>query len=112
MNLWDFVKIFLVLILLAGLLYSMLFLLKKYIYASEGKNPKLLNIKILSTQLLMPKKFVSVVKILDKVYILGVSDQSISLIDKLNKDEVQMENLESVSSVNFFDYLKKGLNRK
>lgn len=112
MNLWDFVKIFLVLLLLAGLLYAMLYLLKKYVYASEGKNPKLLNIKVLSTQLIMPKKFISVVKIMDKVYVLGVSDQSISLVDKLTKDEVNLKDLEEASTVNFLDYFKKGMNKK
>lgn len=112
MNAWDIIKIFLVLILLAGLLYSMLYLFKKYIYASEGKNPKLLNIKVLSTQLIMPKKFVSVVKVLDNVYVLGISDQSISLVDKLNKNEINLAEIEEASSANFLDYFKKGLIKK
>jgi len=60
----------------------------------------------------MPKKFISVVKIMDKVYVLGVSDQSISLVDKLNKDEVNLKDIEEASTVNFLDYFKKGMNKK
>ena len=45
---------------------------------------------------ILPKKFVSVVKFNDTVYLLGVSDQSVNLIDKLDSNSlVEAEETES-----------------
>ena len=114
MNLWDFVKIFFVLLLLAGLLYFMLHLLKKYFYSTESKHPKLINIKVLTNQILMPKKFLSIVKVQDKFYILGISEQSVTLIDKFEDQDLKLklETSDSHSTNNFLDYFKKSLNKK
>ncbi|MCX6151036.1 MAG: flagellar biosynthetic protein FliO [Ignavibacteriales bacterium] len=114
MNLWDFIKIFLVLIMLAGLMYFMLHLLKKYFYSVESKHPKLISIKVLANQMLMPKKFLSIVKVQDKFYLLGISDQSVNLIDKFEDPELKLK-LEAgsvPSTVNFLDYFKKSLDKK
>jgi flagellar protein FliO/FliZ len=114
MNTWDFVKIFLVLILLVGLLYFTLILIKKYFYRTESKHPKLINIRILASQILMPKKFLSVVKIQDKFYILGISEHSVNLIDKFEDQDLnlRLEQGNSNSMVNFLDYFKKSLGKK
>jgi flagellar protein FliO/FliZ len=113
MNVWDFVKIFLVLLLLVGLLYFTLILIKKYFYRTEGKHPKLINIKVLASQILMPKKFLSVVKIQDKFYILGISEHSVTLIDKFEDNELRLklESNKSNSMVSFLDYFKKSMGK-
>jgi len=114
MNIWDFVKIFLVLLLLVGLLYITLILVKKYFYRSEGKHPRLINIKVVANQILMPKKFLSVVKIQDKFYILGISEHSVNLIDKFEDEELilKLESGNNSSMVSFIDYFKKSLGKK
>jgi flagellar protein FliO/FliZ len=92
----------------------MLSLLKKYFYSSEGKHPKLISIKVLANQILMPKKFLSVVKVRDKFYILGISDQSVTLIDKFEDQDLTLK-LESSTihpAANFLEYFKKSLDKK
>lgn len=114
MSFFDVVKIFFVLILLVGLLYVILFLMKKYLYLGNPKSGKIFNIKILATQMLMPKKYVSLVKIYNKVYLLGVSEQSISLLDKIENLDPDFEKINEEINVNpsFYDYFKKNLIKK
>ena len=47
-------------------------------------------INILSTQAILPKKYVSVVQFNDTVYLFGVSDQSVNLIDKFDSDYLEI----------------------
>ncbi len=112
MGAWEIIKIFLVLFALLGVMYFMLLLAKRFLYSVDSKNSKLFNINVLSTQALMPKRFVSVVKIQDKLYVLGVSDYSVNLIDKIDSPEDFDLNSEQTSGQpNFMDYLKKSLGR-
>lgn len=79
----DILYIFFVLFILMGVMYSLLFLVKRFLFNGNPKGLKNVNIKVISTQPLMAKKFLSVVKIEDKYFVLGISDHSINLIDKL-----------------------------
>lgn len=112
-NYADIFQIILILLLLMGVMYLLLFVLKKYLFSQDKKSAKLINIKVLSTQLLMPKKYVSVVKIRDKVFVLGVSDNSITLLDKQDDftDELEQENLDT-TKLNFFEILKNNMSKK
>ncbi len=111
MTFWDIFKIFLVLGILSGLFYFLMLVLKKYVFLNNTKNAKLINIKVLSTQLIMPKKYISVIKIRNKVYTVGVCDTSITLLDKTEdeKNEFDFNEVEKGVSSNFWNQLKKNL---
>ncbi len=110
MNYWDIVKVFLILFLMLGVMYGMLYLLKKYFFSYAGRNASSLKINVMATQTIMPKKFISIVKIDDKIYLLGVSENSINLIDKLEgiPDDTPA-NLEGAEKPNFLQLLKKNM---
>lgn len=114
MTTWDIIKIFLVLFALLGAMYLLLFVVKKYLFAFDKKKSKNLDIKILTTKGLMQKKYISIVKIHNKIYTLGISDQSITLIDKAeyNPDEfITTENQDTNIKPGFIDYFKKSLGK-
>lgn len=112
MSAWDIIKIFLVLFVLLGVMYFLLLIAKRFLYSVDTKNSKLFNINVISTQALMPKRFVSVVKIQDKLYVLGISDYSVNLIDKIDSPEDLDLNTEQLSGhPNFLEYFKKSLGR-
>ena len=72
-----------------------------------------MKINILSTQGIAPKKAVSVIKIKKKIYVLGVSDESITLIDKLDSEESDEEPaIEMPEGKNFLSILKSNLRIK
>lgn len=79
---WDIVRLIFYLGLLLGIMYGMLFLMRKYVYRSQSTGASSLNIKVLSTQMIMPKKYISAVKIDGHVYLLGITDSSFTLLDK------------------------------
>ena len=114
MGFTDIAQIFFILFLLLGVMYAMLFLVKKYLFTYDNRASKLINISVLSTQVLMPKKYISVVKIREKIYVLGVSDSSITLIDKQEDftQELESEEIDAVGKKNFLDILKKNMGMK
>jgi len=86
---WDIVQIFLILGAMAGIMYGMLFLVKKYLYSFEKKGGADSKVQVLSTQAILPKKYISIIKFNDAVYMLGVADQSVSLIDKVDSSYLE-----------------------
>lgn len=114
MGFGDIAQIFFILFVLLGVMYVMLYLVKKYLFTFDKRASKLVNISVLSTQVLMPKKYISVVKIRDKVYILGVSDNSITLIDKQEDftKELEDEEINTTGKKNFLDILKGNMGLK
>ena len=114
MNTWDVMQVFLILGVMAGIMYGLLYLVKKYFYSFEKKGGVDSRISILSTQAILPKKYVSVVKFNDTVYLLGVSDHSVNLIDKLDSgylDENNETNNE-IEKPNFLKLLKHNMGVK
>lgn len=110
----DIAQIFLILLILVGVMYSLLYLVKKYLFTYDKKSSGSFKMNVIATQMLMPKKFVSVVRIKDKLYILGVSDNSISLLDKkdFDPDEIEFMNGQQTEGTNFLDVLKKSMGKK
>jgi len=97
------------LVLVIGLLYAVLIFIKRKGITVTGKKSKIFNIDILSTQSIMPKKYISVVKVENKYLVLGISDHSINLLKELDVDENQIDNAVADETVrnSFFDNLKK-----
>ncbi|MGA9295206.1 MAG: flagellar biosynthetic protein FliO [Ignavibacteriaceae bacterium] len=117
MGFYDIVKVFFPLILIVGLLYIILHFVKKSGFSIRSTNSKLyknLSVKVISSQMIMPKKFISIVKIKDKFLVLGVSENSINMLkefDDENEYEEQVIN-EKNSENNFLSILKKNLGFK
>ncbi len=114
MGFYDLVKTFFPLILIVGILYIILHFVKKSGFSIRGgksKFSKNFNIKVISTQMIMPKKFISIVKVKDKFLVLGVSENSINMLKEFD-DEIDYEeqpDTESNNENNFLMILKKNL---
>ena len=85
MSFFEIVKLIFPLLLICGMLYGLLVLVKKYSFKRGGTS--FLDIKVINNQMIMPKKFLSVVKVKDKLLILGVSENNISLLKEIDADE-------------------------
>lgn len=114
MNTWDIVQIFLILAIMTGAMYALLYFVKKYLYSFEKKGNTETQINVISTQAILPKRFVSVIEFNNSVYLLGVSDQSVNLIDKYEADSFNQikENKSSEQKPNFLKLLKKNMGMK
>ncbi len=113
MQIMDIVTAVIPLLVIVVLLYGVLFFIKKYgIKFNKNKSGAVL-IKVISSQMIMPKKFISVVKVEDKLLVLGISENSITLLkemdDKITPNDKTGNEAEKN---NFFDLLKKNLGIK
>ncbi|MEG8989441.1 flagellar biosynthetic protein FliO [Ignavibacteria bacterium 4148-Me] len=110
MSFLDIIKTFLPLILIFGLLFFALLMVRKYSFSINGKRSKLLKIEVINNHLIMPKKYLSVVKVQDKILLLGISENSITLLKEydyspsLDDDLIQGEVKKT-----FLDLLKQNL---
>lgn len=111
MTLFDLLKAFLPLILLVGLLYVLLRYVKQKGFSINSKSAGPLKINVLNTKMIMPKKFISVVKVNDQLLVLGVSENSINLLKEFDAGSIQAdeENQVAAGKNNFFELFKKNL---
>ena len=110
MSFLDVVKAFIPLVIIVCLLYGVLIFIKKFGAPFKGNKPGSVPIKVLSSQMIMPKKFISVIEVEDKLLVLGVSEGSITLLKELeNSDKTFDSPITPKSENNFLDILKKNL---
>lgn len=113
MTFLEIAKALLPLLLLVGLLYGVLVFVKRYGISIKGKKSAAVSIDVISTQMIMPKKFISVVRIEDRMLVLGVSEQSITLLKEIDKQvDITPKASFNVDKNNFLDLLKKNLGMK
>lgn len=111
MTFFDIVKIFFPLLLIVGLLYTVLRFVKRTGFSVGSKTSKKYHFNIVNTQMIMPKKYISIIKVKDKLLVLGVSEQSINLLKEMDDDfeyeEPTLKNYQPDN--NFLTILKRNL---
>jgi flagellar protein FliO/FliZ len=117
MGFFDILGAFVPLIIIVALLYGVLVLVKKYGYNLRGKEYTAIDIKVISTKMIMPKKYVSVIKVDNKLLVVGVCDNSINLLKELEDTELYLNPVEPQlqvpgNSSSFLDLMKKNLGMK
>lgn len=118
MNYFDYFQTLLIIFLLLGLMYGALYFIKKNFYGAVFKNNGNARVKTLAIVPLMPKKYIAIVEINDKILTIGISDQNMVLLDKEEKENDGNENPNasddkvSKDENNFIDILKKNLGFK
>lgn len=120
MEFWNILKIIFLLIFILGLMYGTLYLARKYFFSFDKSTKKLVRIKVLSTQMIMPKKYIQVVQVHDKILVLGVGDNAINLLQELDasaasrliEEETVRHDFKDNFKDNFVEILKKNLGMK
>lgn len=113
MSFFDIIKTVIPLFLIVALMYGVLIFVKKYGIKINGNKTGSVHINIISSQMIMPKRFISVVKVEDKLLVLGISEQSITLLKELNQPEdFPKQSIVINEKMNFLDSLKKNLGLK
>lgn len=91
MSFIDIIKSFLPLVIMFMLLFGVLLLLKKYSFSLSGKKMQSLNVSIIHNQLILPKKYLSLVRVQNKILLLGISENNITLLKEM-EDTLQDNN--------------------
>mgnify|MGYP001198558185 FL=1 len=108
MSFFEIIKLIFPLLVICLMLYGLLVVVKKYSFKRGGKS--LLDIKVINNQMIMPKKFLSVVKVKDKLLILGISEANITLLKEIDADETDLVNeADANQTLGFAELFKKYL---
>ena len=112
MSIWDVVTAILPLILVLGLLYAALLFVRKSGFQFGNNQKSISQMKVISTQAIMHKKFISIVKVQNSYLVLGISDNSINLLKEL--DAINEENITDVdeNKKTFAEVFKENLGIK
>ena len=106
----DIIKSFIPLVLILGLLFGVLILVRKYSFSLNGKKQRSLNVDVVYNQLILPKKYLSLIRVQDKLLVLGISESNITLLKELDYNSFQdSEGLAKDTKPNFVDIFKQNL---
>lgn len=112
MTFLDIVKSIIPLFIVLGLLYGILILVRKYSFSLNSKKIKNFHIDVLHNQLILPKKYLSLVRIKDKILVLGICENNISVLKEFDYEEFSDEEATTILKPNFVDVLKQNLGMK
>ncbi|MBS4028634.1 MAG: flagellar biosynthetic protein FliO [Ignavibacteriales bacterium] len=111
---WIAIKAILSLVFVLALMVVVLFLLKKFLSGKTSSPVSGVDMQVLGTLLLQPKKTIHLIKVVNKYFVVGVTDQSIQPISELNDSEAiqilsNLENQRQQSAKGFSDYFNEYL---
>lgn len=110
MSFFDIVKSILPLIIVLGMLFGILLMVRKYSFSMTGRKLRNLKVDVLHNQLILPKKYLSFVRIEDKILVLGISENNISVLQELDYNEFDENGSEiQKTKPGFIDILKQNL---
>ncbi len=111
MSAFDITQAFLPLILVIIILGITLYFVKRYTFTMKGGKRIPLKIEVLSNQLIMPKKYLSIVRVENKIILLGVSEAGITLIKEFDSIDLPEDTLphNSAQKKSFYELLKQNL---
>lgn len=113
MTFFDVLKSFIPLVLILGLLFGALILVRKYSFSLNGKKLRSVNVDVIYNQLILPKKYLSLIRVQDKLLVLGISENNITLLKELDYNSFQdAEAITKDTKPNFVDIFKQNLGMK
>jgi flagellar biogenesis protein FliO len=88
---WVLVKTLLSLAAVLGLMVGLVFLLRKFLSIGGRVSSSEIDIRVLGTRTLQPKRSVCVIGVLNKVLVVGISEQGMHTLTEFAPDEVPAE---------------------
>jgi flagellar biogenesis protein FliO len=85
---WVFIKTLLSLAAVIGLMVGLVFLLRKFLIIGGRASSSEIDIRVLGTRTLQPKRSVCVIGVLDRVLVVGMSEQGMHTLTVFTSDEI------------------------
>jgi len=84
---WLIAKTLLSLVVVLALMFGLVLLLKKFFYGSKSGSSALVEVEMLGTRVLQPKRAIYVLKVLNKVFVVGSSEQGLHTLTEIGDAE-------------------------
>jgi len=85
---WVLLKTLASLIAVLGLMFGLLIVMKKYMYGFQPTRSNLISVDVLGQRLIQPKRSVVVVKVLNKIMIVGMTEEGMILLGEINDADI------------------------
>jgi flagellar biogenesis protein FliO len=85
---WILIKTLLSLAAVIGLMVGLVFLLRKFLVLGGRPSSTDVDIRVLGTRTLQPKRSVCVIGVLDRVLVVGMSEQGMQTLTEFASDEI------------------------
>lgn len=92
---WELLKVVAALVGVLGLMVGVVFAMKKFLYGGTSEAAQVVPIEILSQKALQPKRTLYVVKVLNKLIVLGSTEQGLQRLSEID-DESVLESIEEL----------------
>jgi flagellar biosynthetic protein FliO len=86
---WIFIKMILSLGAVLGLMFGLVYVLKRFVLPGGVAAQQPVVIEVLGRKALQPKKSVVVLKVAERVLVVGLSEQGMQILTELSSDELQ-----------------------
>lgn len=83
---WIVVKTMLSLAAVIALMFGIVFVMRKYL-GGRASSSTIVDMRIIGTMTLQPKRSVSVLKVMNKVLIVGMTEEGMHALGEINDDE-------------------------
>jgi flagellar biogenesis protein FliO len=84
---WIVVKTLLSLAAVIALMIGVVFVMKKFTYGAQGASSAVIDMKVIGTMMLQPKRSVSLLKVMNKVLIVGITEDGMRTLGEISDAE-------------------------
>lgn len=106
---WVVVKTLLSLAAVITLMVAVVFVMKKYLYGNQSVSSPVIDMRVIGTLMLQPKRTVSLVKVMNKILIVGVTEEGMRTLGEISDEEslrvVEENTASQASSTKWFAHL-------
>lgn len=90
---WVLLKTLFSLAAVLGLMFALLVAVKKIFYGGNSKTSSVVNIEILGSRTLAPKRSVFVLQVMDKVIVVGMTEQGMQTLTEMEGSVIHKETM-------------------
>lgn len=81
---WIVVKSLLSLGAVILLMIGVVFVMKKFVYGRQSSSSQIVEMKVIGTLMIQPKRSVSVIKVMDTIFVIGVSEDGMQSLGEIS----------------------------
>jgi flagellar protein FliO/FliZ len=110
---WVLLKTLASLATVLGLMFGLVVVMKKYMFGFQAARSAVISVDVLGQRLLQPKRSVVVVKVLNKIMIVGMTEAGMTLLGEINDADILHwidTTIAEADSLTGFPSAKKGNN--
>ena len=85
---WVLLKTLASLVAVLGLMFGLVVVMKKYMYGFQAARSSLISVDVLGQRLVQPKRSVVVVKVLNKIMIVGMTEAGMTSLGEINDADI------------------------